>query len=97
MCFHTTFQCRYLVQRPVGRPEPKLALLEGVRPRLGGPADVGKVGAPEAGDVAVLEPRRLRPEQADRQHLTHQFLVKLAYFLVKQTKLEFPSTLPSCS
>ena len=59
----------YLVQRPVGPSEPKLALLEGVRPQLGGPADVGKVGAPEAGDVAVLEPRRVRPEEADRQHL----------------------------
>ena len=59
----------YLVQRPVGPSEPKLALFEGVRPQLGGPADVGKVGAPEAGDVAVLEPRRVRTEEADRQHL----------------------------
>ena len=59
----------YLVQRPVGPSEPKLALFEGVRPQLGCPADVGKVGAPEAGDVAVLEPRRVRPEEADRQHL----------------------------
>ena len=59
----------YLVQRAVRPSEPKLALLEGVRPQLGGPADVGKVGAPEAGDVAVLEPRRVRTEEADRQHL----------------------------
>ena len=64
----------YLVQRPVGPSEPKLALFERVRPRLGGPADVGKVGAPEAGDVAVLEPRRVRPEQADRQHLKSRIL-----------------------
>ena len=46
-----------------------LALLERVRPRLGGPADVGKVGAPEPGDVAVLKPGGVRSEQADRHHL----------------------------
>ena len=57
------------MQRPVGPSKLMLALLERVRPRLGGPADVGKVGAPEPGDVAVLKPGRVRSEQADRHHL----------------------------